>query len=345
MQRIFTSFAAANGYGGFRSYFNDVFNSKDFVRIFVLKGGPGTGKSSFMKRLRDDYSQGCFAEEILCSSDPDSLDGIILERDGVRVAVLDGTAPHERDAVVAGAIDEIVNLGELWDSAWLTASREKILMLGEQKAAAYKTAYSYLEVAGAAAKIKKNATLRHFDKEAARRLARELICESSERGRLKTRLFSSFGKRGEYRLNTPQIHAKRPYSLDGDKLAASLLLGALEKEVRERSLTGIIAPSPLDPDLTDTVYLSDGTAFTLGGSGEKINADAFLADDPAGSAHTNRANEIRKTALDEAERWFKIAADMHAELEKIYTSAMDFTKIEPYLSAVGKECEKILSLS
>ena len=44
-------FAAANGYSGFRSYFSTLFDSKDFTRILVLKGGPGTGKSSFMKKI------------------------------------------------------------------------------------------------------------------------------------------------------------------------------------------------------------------------------------------------------------------------------------------------------
>ena len=44
-------FAAANGFSGFRSYFPDVFKSSDYTRIFILKGGPGTGKSSLLRKL------------------------------------------------------------------------------------------------------------------------------------------------------------------------------------------------------------------------------------------------------------------------------------------------------
>ena len=47
--------------------------------IYILKGGPGCGKSTLMRRV------GAWAEEaglkteyILCSGDPDSLDGLIL---------------------------------------------------------------------------------------------------------------------------------------------------------------------------------------------------------------------------------------------------------------------------
>jgi len=44
-------FAAANGYDGFVSYFEKVFDAKDYTRLFILKGGPGTGKSSIMTHL------------------------------------------------------------------------------------------------------------------------------------------------------------------------------------------------------------------------------------------------------------------------------------------------------
>ena len=142
-------FAAANGYNGFRSYFGSLFESRKYDAIYVLKGGPGTGKSSLMRKVADVLEQeGATVERIYCSSDPSSLDGIISELSGIRCAIIDGTAPHERDAIVAGAIDRIINLGDNWDEKWLRADREKILTLTEQKAAAYRTAYFYLSVSG-----------------------------------------------------------------------------------------------------------------------------------------------------------------------------------------------------
>ena len=44
-------FAAANGYTGFRSYFGEMFTSDRYDRIFVLKGGPGTGKSRLIRNV------------------------------------------------------------------------------------------------------------------------------------------------------------------------------------------------------------------------------------------------------------------------------------------------------
>ena len=39
-------FAAANTYKGFISYFDTVFDPEKVSRLYVLKGGPGTGKTA-----------------------------------------------------------------------------------------------------------------------------------------------------------------------------------------------------------------------------------------------------------------------------------------------------------
>ena len=44
-------FGACNSFHGFKSFFGEIFKRKDFTRIYVIKGGPGTGKSSFMKKI------------------------------------------------------------------------------------------------------------------------------------------------------------------------------------------------------------------------------------------------------------------------------------------------------
>ena len=41
-------FAASNGAGGFKSYYDQVFDREELERLYIIKGGPGTGKSRFM---------------------------------------------------------------------------------------------------------------------------------------------------------------------------------------------------------------------------------------------------------------------------------------------------------
>ena len=50
-------YAAANGFSGFRSNFNEVFNKNSLTHLFILKGGPGTGKSTLMKKLLKHFSE------------------------------------------------------------------------------------------------------------------------------------------------------------------------------------------------------------------------------------------------------------------------------------------------
>ena len=44
-------FAAANSGRGFVSFYENIFNAPNIVRRYLIKGGPGTGKSSFMRRV------------------------------------------------------------------------------------------------------------------------------------------------------------------------------------------------------------------------------------------------------------------------------------------------------
>lgn len=83
-------FLGANTYRGFCSLF-DQLKCDDSWQTYVLKGGPGTGKSSGMKKIADTIGDKN-TEYIFCSSDTKSLDAVILHHKGVSIA--DGTAPH-----------------------------------------------------------------------------------------------------------------------------------------------------------------------------------------------------------------------------------------------------------
>ncbi len=88
-----TYFLGANGYGGFASLYEGFTSSPEISRLYILKGGPGCGKSSFMKRVAEAAEErGIAAEKVLCSGDPSSLDGVFFP--ALRLAYADGTAPH-----------------------------------------------------------------------------------------------------------------------------------------------------------------------------------------------------------------------------------------------------------
>jgi uncharacterized NAD-dependent epimerase/dehydratase family protein len=97
--RIRHMFPGGNTSRGFFSYYDYILKQEDAARIFVIKGGPGVGKSTFMKKIAMEMvDRGYDVEFMHCSSDNNSLDGVVIP--AVRVAFLDGTAPHVASSLV-----------------------------------------------------------------------------------------------------------------------------------------------------------------------------------------------------------------------------------------------------
>ena len=111
-------FPGGNTPFGFHSYYNYILSQRKAQKFFCIKGGPGVGKSTLMKDLAELYiSKGENVDRFWCSSDPSSLDGVLLK--DRNVAIVDGTAPHIIDPVNPGAVDEIVNLGDFLNAEGL----------------------------------------------------------------------------------------------------------------------------------------------------------------------------------------------------------------------------------
>ncbi len=144
---------------GFFSYYKYILSQREANRIMCIKGGPGVGKSSFMRAIADEFfEQGEDVDFMHCSSDPDSLDGIVL-RDR-KIAFIDATSPHVVDPVSPGAVDSIVHLGDYWDEAGIRKNKLRVLETNEKIRKWFERAYNYL---GAADKIYDNITALYGD--------------------------------------------------------------------------------------------------------------------------------------------------------------------------------------
>lgn len=136
--REYHYFADGNTAKGSYSLFETNFSELD--RVFILKGGPGNGKSTLIKNIANEFhEQGYDMEYIHSSSDANSLDGVILSTE--KIAIVDGTAPHILEPKMAGAVEEYVNLGIAWDQKRLVSQKDKIKHLIEQKETHYTKAY------------------------------------------------------------------------------------------------------------------------------------------------------------------------------------------------------------
>ncbi|OQB14510.1 MAG: hypothetical protein BWY15_01019 [Firmicutes bacterium ADurb.Bin193] len=131
-------FACGNTAQGFIDFFAS--NLQGLDKVFILKGGPGMGKSTIIRSINALCGdKGLCTELIHCSSDPNSLDGIIVPK--LKLAVVDGTAPHVIEPTAPGAVDEYVNLGIAWDSVKLKARKDEILLINKKIGECFKDAY------------------------------------------------------------------------------------------------------------------------------------------------------------------------------------------------------------
>lgn len=143
--RVREFFPGGNTALGFFSYYDHIIEL-EATRIFIIKGGPGVGKSSFMKEIAADLNgQGFDVELHHCSSDPASLDGVVFPQIGV--AIIDGTSPHVVDPRNPGAVDEILHLGDFWDETRMRAAKNEILSLNREVGRLFGRAYRYLKAA------------------------------------------------------------------------------------------------------------------------------------------------------------------------------------------------------
>ena len=139
-------FPGGNTPQGFFSYYNYIISNNDANRIFILKGGPGTGKSTFMRKIGEALvAQGYDAEFHHCSSDNNSLDGLVIPK--LKVALIDGTAPHIVDPKLPGCVDQILPLGEYWDAEGILVHKTNIMACTGEISNNYQRAYRLLRAA------------------------------------------------------------------------------------------------------------------------------------------------------------------------------------------------------
>ncbi|MGE5557320.1 MAG: PRK06851 family protein [Bacillota bacterium] len=138
-------FPGGNTSKGFYSFYQHII-PLDARRIFIIKGGPGVGKSSFMKHIAGEMAERGFDVELHhCSSDNGSIDGVVLP--DLNIALIDGTAPHVMDPRLPGCVDEILHLGDYWNEKGMVANKKAILDCQREVSRLFASGYRFLKTA------------------------------------------------------------------------------------------------------------------------------------------------------------------------------------------------------
>lgn len=329
-------FAASNSAHGFHSYYPECFDRENIGRLFAIKGGPGTGKSHFMRAVAAyGEGEGWSAEMIYCSSDPDSLDGVILRRGGEGIALLDATAPHVYEPSRPGFREELVNLGEFWDSKLLLAQKEKIEELNRRKGDAYRRAYRYLEGYGAMDANRGALVAPYIKEKAVADFAGRLMQGVAEESEFLTHtaLMRSVGMRGEVGFDTYFAQADKIFLIEDCRGSAAVMMEALYRKAAEKKLRVRVSRDPILPEHVDGLFLCgsriafavcepDACAYPF----RKISMRRFV---DTGRMHgvrqaVNYAERMRRAMLTGAIEELATVRQIHFEIEAIYIQAMNF---------------------
>jgi len=344
-------FLAANTPNGFYSFFDDIFEDKEINEVIIIKGGPGTGKSSFMKRIASQcIEKGMRVEYIHCSSDTDSLDGVIVKE--AATAVLDGTSPHMADPKHPGADGRIINLGDFWDEEGIKASSELIVSICASILEKYGNVYRMLKASQCLRKNNDMMIRRFFledkMKAAAERMASMLNAEigSIESGKecdkesvIKRRFMTGITPKGIYSFfdYLPQNYDKI-IKINDDYNISGLYLAEMKKHFSQWGINMTECPSPMDVDVTEHILLPEyGYAFITSNdmhafSGEEyktVNMQRFIETKKL-SAHKNFMRFNEKAAASLINESCAELADIkkaHDELEKCYNPHVRFEEI------------------
>ena len=313
-------FAAANTVSGFVSYYHEIFGACE--KIYIIKGGSGTGKSRFMRDIAKYVLNNLprsLVEYFYCSFDPHSLDGIMIDR---RIAVIDGTPPHVYEPMLPGVKEELVDLGAFWSSKALVEKKNELISLMRRKKAHFERVYRYLSSYGELMAVVEEHFLSAIDHDRLRLGAAKCVSEleSNEKGGSIIRTTSAFGRYGLYSLIDEKIFR-------GRLGIEHLWLSSIIHEAEIFGISAEIAYDPLFRNRPSRVTLGGCAVFTL----ENVEISEYLRSDAyIGSINSDEVAKTADTILDSAALELSAASSVHFEIEKIYASAMDFEKKEAF---------------
>lgn len=330
------------GFVGFFDWLNDA-EGENFC--YIIKGGPGTGKSTFMKNISENVlSRGESVEFVHCSSDPDSLDGIVLK--DRHICFADGTSPHVIEPAYPGSVESIINLGDALNDAVLRSRRKEIISLTKENSQAHSRCIRFLKGAEVMAADSRIIHKKCVDEEKlnayADRLAKRIFRKKSDasKGRERQLFLSAVTPKGTVFFGETVGALARETILIEDNVGqvSGMLTQRLKKRALEAGYDVVSAVCPLNPyGAPEHLIIPEcSLAFVRKHCGcqpegvRTIHAKRFVDSDYIKQNRQRLAfnRKVRDEFILQAVASLRSAKEIHDKLENCYIAEMDFEKVE-----------------
>ena len=331
-------FLGANSAQGFYSLYEEFVRPHEGDFLWVIKGGPGCGKSTFMKKIgKAAENAGMTVEYIQCSGDPDSLDGVYIKEK--RTAYVDGTSPHIMDCLLPGGAGLYLDLGAFYHPDPLVKRREELAELFSAYRARYARAYDLLRSAEAAAPERIPGLVAETVSRRIQQRAESLGDRYIPNGKgwdEKRRFLSGISGGGLTHLwESAAVQCARVVTLDNDLGLADGFLQAIRRVSYQKNQPVVLCPEPLDPRRLEAVLLPEaGLAFVSVRRKEPwpdnvwrhLRLDAMAGETvlKQNREEYRAARRLQSELLELACRSLAEAKRLHDELEAVYHPYVDF---------------------
>lgn len=359
--KVLNYYAGGNTARGFHSLYES--SLQDVNKLFILKGGPGTGKSTMMKRIGNAFTeQGFDVEYLHCPSDNGAIDGVKIP--AIKAGIINGTAPNVIEPKAPGAVEEYVNLGLAWDSSKLAPQKERIIGLSNKINATFQKAYSTFSEALRVHDEWEKIYIENMDFEKANQFTSQLIEElfGQQRGSkdalVRHRFLGAATPNGavDFVQNLTGETPNRYFIKGRPGSGKSTLLKKLVAHAEARGFEVEVYHCGFDPNGLDMVIVRelgfsifDSTApheyFPSREGDEIIDMYEHLITPGTDEKYRDEIAEISgryKEKMKQAIGFLAEAKALHDDLEAIYVPAMDFEKLDQITQEIK---DKLLQLA
>ncbi|MBQ3566355.1 MAG: hypothetical protein IJA12_04170 [Oscillospiraceae bacterium] len=325
---------------GFRTHFSDVI-SKDGYYTYILKGGPGTGKSTLMKKVAKHFRD-CNVITYRCSSDINSLDAVVIE--DKKIIIVDGTSPHVFDPIYPGVSQEIINLGSFWNKDALQKNGKAVQLLSDENQKCHRTVKRYIKAISSInsdiCRHAENSLDRQKLSAYIQRLSKKLIpSKNNIDGRREFNQLSSLTQEKYMTLPVNEEYSK--YFIKDDffaggnfflrKLADTFTENGYDITVSECNMLDAPTYEHLICHKLKLVFITGNFMNGLTPETENVINFTRFYDKELLSSKKQRMNFNKKAVaelISETAECLTTALKIHDKLEKYYINALDFEKLE-----------------
>lgn len=330
-------YLGSNTHKGFYGLYEEAIAPLD--RVFLLKGGPGTGKSSLMKKvMKEGLNRGYSVECWHCSGDPNSLDGVLLK--DLSLAVIDATAPHAVEPKIPVAKEVIINLLDCVRRDKIKNYRTHLEELVNDKKECFVRAYEHLKCGfGYFTQINRlltdNVDMGEIDL-VAREYALKIAGENGgdikvKKKRASRRFFRAITPDGVVRFDDA-MKDKKTIAVKGEDVLIDRFVTTLVDSVG----ADVIFLNPYDPDFVEGCVVGDVAVVKECGNPD-CTIDLTDFEKKADLYALSRARAKLDEEIEEGVGNISKARSVHMGIERFYVGAMDFDLADKLTDRVLKD--------